>query len=194
MDTKLVREYIRANIDKWYDFAHRFYTEEHISEGSIVLIRGCDKAESWAAAVFHERSTDANVFFNGSLQQLGAGLKLNGSWSRSSSSTECQSSTPSPGLASIESVPSAMQKRCTRECQETVFVRIFKYWRRYKVFRIHKVIRAAASPHNLPRPDQDPSSSILVAQSAQGSEFDNACGPDRYTIVEVDSHSTDLVS
>jgi hypothetical protein len=157
-NTKHVRAYIKDNIDCWYEFARQDFGEEQAPEGSIVLVRGCDKTESWAAAAFTQRSKDASIFFNGGLQGFGPNLKLCGSWSRAASScaelrdSDARQSSPITRLL-LESSPSHLTSKFPPECKECVFVRVFRCWRRFGPLKIPKIIKAGSGPPGFPGND-----------------------------------------
>jgi hypothetical protein len=65
-DTTNVRRYVQKHNDSWYTFARDIgYGAAQLPEGSLVVVRGCDKTASWALASFAKRSRDASIFFNG---------------------------------------------------------------------------------------------------------------------------------
>jgi hypothetical protein len=86
-DNHIVHQYITRHIDSWYDHAWRMgYRDVQAPEGSIVLIKGCDKTGSWAHASFTERAKEASIFFNGGfVKELGVVTRLRGSCARATS-------------------------------------------------------------------------------------------------------------
>jgi hypothetical protein len=167
-DSKRVRTYIRDNIDRWYEFARRDFSEEQAPEGSLVLVYGCDKTESWAAAAFTQSSSGVSVSFNGGMQNQ---IKLCGSWSRIRSpffetrdSDKRQSIPPSQLL--LDAAPITLTSKFPPECKECVFVRVFKCWRRIGLVKIPKLIRAGAGPSTLPGSDGDAEMSPVVPVNA----------------------------
>jgi hypothetical protein len=137
-DSDVVHEYISRHVDSWYEYLRnrRRYGETQAPEGSLVLIKGCDKTSSWAHAAFAERSKEASVFFNGGFVKdtFGGAIKINGSWARSLSAVcrEAPLSTPSnftQPLAPVSNdtmVPSSFPP----DCVYSVFTRIYKFKRR----------------------------------------------------------------
>jgi hypothetical protein len=156
-DTKGVRTYIRDNIDHWYAFARRLFTEEHAPEGSLVLVYGCDKTASWAAAAFAQASSGVSVSFNGGMEGQ---VKLSGSWSQTRSpfletrDSDNRQSIPQLQLL-VDALPSALTSKFPPDCKECVFVRVFKCWRRIGPLKIPKIIKASAGPSILPDSDVD---------------------------------------
>jgi hypothetical protein len=189
-DCKLVNDYIINNIDSWYDFARQFFVERQAPEGSLVLVRGCDRTESWVAAAFTERSVDAGLMFNGGLEP--SGFKLKGSWKQTSYSfpeTRDSEARAAPLTLSIEPTPTVLAAKFPPECRETVFIRVFKCWRRFGRLKIPKIIKAAAGPHDLPDPDGDPGSSAVASGNTSLLEY-MATEP----AVDIDPQQPDFVS
>jgi hypothetical protein len=191
-DCKLVRDYIKRNIDSWYVFARQFFGEEQAPEGSLVLVRGCDKTESWVAAAFTERSVNAGLMFNGGLEPSGPGFKLKGSWKQTTYSfpeTRDSEARAAPLTLSIEPTPTVLAAKFPPECRETVFVRVFKCWRRVGRLKIPKVIKAAAGPHDLPDADGDFRSLAVASGDTSFLEW-----MDSESVVEIDPQQPDFVS
>jgi hypothetical protein len=191
-DCKLVRDYIKNNIDSWYGFARQFFGEEQLPEGSLVLVRGCDKTESWVSAAFTERSIDAGLMFNGGLEPSGPGFKLKGSWKQTSYSfpeTRDSEARAAPLTLSIEPTPTVLAAMFPPECRETVFVRVFKCWRRVRRLKIPKVIKAAAGPHDLPDSDGDPGSLVVAS-----GDYDFVMSMESDLAGDIDPQQPDFVS
>jgi hypothetical protein len=80
-DNDHIDEYISKHIDSWYEYASKLgYRKRQAPQGSIVLIRGCDKTSSWAHATFAERSREGSVSFAGGYFSVGGVVHLKGSW------------------------------------------------------------------------------------------------------------------
>jgi hypothetical protein len=151
-DTTNVRHYIQQHIDHWYAFARNIgYGEAQLPEGSLVLVRGCDKTTSWALAAFAERSRDASIFFNGGYVSAGGlRVKLSGSWT-SSSSAEHRSGPLAETMAHrLIDDDRVSASPFPPECDQCVFVRVWRIRRRVGPLRIPTFIAAAAEPEDLP--------------------------------------------
>jgi hypothetical protein len=147
-DNDHIDEYIRKHIDSWYEYAWTLgYRERQAPEGSIMLIKGCDKTSSWAHATFAERSREASVSFSGGYFNVGGAVHLKGSWIHAVSAIyreaplgerPAQSDTlllnepstiasPSPLMVSNDVPITAI---FPPECVYSVFVRVYRIRRR----------------------------------------------------------------
>ncbi|EIN11258.1 hypothetical protein PUNSTDRAFT_131428 [Punctularia strigosozonata HHB-11173 SS5] len=129
-DSRVVRQYIRDNVDSWYEFANDLGFR--VSEGDIFMVRGCDKTSEWAVAAFAERSADAGISFNGGyVVDAGVRVAVTGSWG---------------WFCSAEHRSGPETAKDPAEFDQTVFIRVWKF-RRFP-FRIPTRISAAAEPRD----------------------------------------------
>jgi hypothetical protein len=152
-DNPVIREYIRKHIDSWYCFARGPACNARVEEGDLVLVRGCDKAASWAFTVFQSRSTEVGTFFKGGYISVGgARVAVRGSWS-SGTASECREG-PGPHFAVPCASPVTENDRNSdchlpSEQHQCLFLRVWKA--RRMPLKIPPIIRAAAEPQQLPQ-------------------------------------------
>jgi hypothetical protein len=150
-----IHEYIIKHIDSWYEFAWRLgYREMQAPEGSIVLIKGCDKTSSWAHATFADQTREASVYFDGGYLNVGGAARLQGSWSRAVSAIyreaplggrEVRATTHS--MHEISRIADSSQGiaqnhllgNFPEECTYSVFARVYRI-RRRSVFGMVKLV------------------------------------------------------
>jgi hypothetical protein len=176
-----IHEYIVKHIDSWYEFAWRLgYCDMQAPEGSLVLIKGCDKTNSWAHATFAERAKEASVFFEGGYLNVGGTVRLQGAWSRAVSAIYREaplggrhvqatilsvhnasgSASLSPGNARIDNPLTGL---FPEDCPYTVFARVYRIKRRSILGMVKSVtveVNGRTSRHQLPR--SPPVSDVIV--------------------------------
>jgi hypothetical protein len=162
------------HIDSWYQYAWRLgYREMQAPEGSIMLIKGCDKTSSWAHATFAERTREASVVFDGGYMNVGGAVRLQGSWSRAVSTIyreaplsgrQVQATTISLSGSSRDSDSSQATARNNNpadnsavfptECVYSIFARVYRIRRRSVLGMVKMVtveVDGRASRHLQPR-------------------------------------------
>jgi hypothetical protein len=171
-NNRFVHEYILKHIDSWYEYAWRLgYGEVQAPEGSIVLIKGCDKTTSWAHATFAERTREASVFFDGGYFNVGGVVRLQGSLSRGVSAiyreaplggqevTANMLPLPQPArianpLHATARNESSLAGLFPEECTYTIFTRVYRIRRRSVLGMVKMVtvdVDGRSSHHRLPR-------------------------------------------
>jgi hypothetical protein len=146
-DSRFVHEYIVKHIDSWYDYAWTLgYGEVQAPEGSIVLIKGCDKTTSWAHATFAERSREGSVHFDGGYFNVGGEVRLQGSWARAVSAINREA--PLDGrdmqatIVPINEVPTVANSVLTNPPNDIPPAAYFPAKRTYTVFaRMYRIRR-----------------------------------------------------
>jgi hypothetical protein len=178
-DTTHLRQYIKQNIDAWYEFAlSQGVGEEQAPEGSITLVYGCDKSASWAVAAFTERSSDGSVFFNGGMiaGASPASPQLRGSWSHLRRVGAEFRDGPAPEIASrpvdTAAAVSGVSGIFPSNCRDPIFVRAFRIKRKMVGLKWPLRIRAGAGPRNLDGGDfpEDPEAPTAIAVSNDDAE------------------------
>lgn len=170
-----IRDYIREHLDSWYIFGRdQGFGEADAPESSIVLVRGCDKSDSWALAAFAERCNSASIFFNGGIYEGTAGIELRGSWRRHTiSSAEHRDGAvkgADHGRRRIDltrsNIWAALGVEPLSTCIDCLFVRVFRCRRRWGPIMIPLQIKAQAGPHQLPpgSPDDCSGSTSITAR------------------------------
>jgi hypothetical protein len=161
-DSQFIQDYMIENVDSWYDFALKCgFGPKQIPEGSIVFIRGCDKAPSFALAAFWKHKKEASISFQGGFVKSGdIRLSLEGSWEKTDAAEYRRGLPKNPELSS--QIPSDEHGRLqfpffAPDCVYTLFTRVYKIKRSRKKLglRVPSKIVAAAGPHQLPRNDDD---------------------------------------
>jgi hypothetical protein len=145
------------------------------TEGSLVLIKGCDKTNSWAHATFAERTKEASVFFEGGYLSVGGTVRLQGAWSRAVSAIYREaplggrhvqatilsvhnasgSASLSPGNARNDNPLTGL---FPEDCPYTVFARVYRIKRRSILGMVKSVtveVNGRSSRHQLPRSVSD---------------------------------------
>jgi hypothetical protein len=196
-NTSIVRDYIRNYLELWYLFARlQGFDDEAAPENSIVLVRGCDKSDSWALAAFAERAQNASIFFNGGIYTGSGGMELRGTWRRHTiSSAEHRDGSvveANAGRRRVDLATSGIWNALGIEpfsaCVDCLFVRVFRCRRRWGPFGIPLRIKAQAGPHELPPRSLDSvTGSQTIVASGPGQDDD-----DEEVEVQLDS-SLDLV-
>jgi hypothetical protein len=155
-DTTDLRQYIKENIDSWYNFVRdQKFGEEQAPEGSITLVYGCDKSASWAVAAFTERSINGSIFFNGGIIAGASPVspQLRGSWSdlRRVGAESREGSTPesASGFIDSEATVSGVSDIFPSNCRHPIFVRTYRIKRKIAGLKWPLRIRAGAGPRNL---------------------------------------------
>jgi hypothetical protein len=164
--SNLVIDYIRQHVDSWYEFADHLQLD--LEDGSIFMVRGCDKTTAWAVAAFSGISRAISFEFHGGyIPLMGVGLSLAGKWANMGS-VEHRSGPPPPPIdtwqernvtpqveeSSPRSSPAMAHMQPSNPPNQTVFLRIWKAKRRR--FRAPRRIRAAAGPRNEDRDSRSP--------------------------------------
>jgi hypothetical protein len=180
-NTETIRNYIRDGLDSWHSFARlKGFGEADAPENSIVLVRGCDKSDSWALAAFAERAQNASIFFNGGIYPGSGGMELRGTWKRhtitSAEHRDGSVTEVNQGRRRVDLTNSAIWNALGIEplsqCIDCLFIRVFRCRRRWGPIAIPLQIKAQAGPHVLPRglPDDDAGSSVVLARVQPGDE------------------------
>jgi hypothetical protein len=82
-----VTKYCKVNMNSWYQFAHDCGFV--VSEGCIVVIRGCDKSTSYASATFWDQTREGSVSLHSELAAEG-GVSIKASWKQAKiAQTQC---------------------------------------------------------------------------------------------------------
>jgi hypothetical protein len=173
-NSSTIRSYIRDYLDSWYLFARRQgFDEVDAPENSIVLVRGCDKSDSWALAAFAQRTQNASIFFNGGIYAGAGGMELRGTWKRHTiSSAEHRDGSVTEinsGRRRVDLNASAIWDVLGIEplstCVDCLFIRVFRCKRRWGPFGIPLQIKAQGGSHELP--PESPKSMTVVVQPQQ---------------------------
>jgi hypothetical protein len=142
-DNAVVRSYISQNIDSWYEYA-RTVRKYDVPEGSLVLIKGCDKTSSWAHAAFTEPCKEARISFSGSLikDYAGSVIALYGSWAPLTPAIcrELPLSRSDHDRLILRNVPPLVTD-FPPECVYTVFARYYECERRSGVGPIKRSVK-----------------------------------------------------
>jgi hypothetical protein len=147
-DNDHVDRYISKHIDSWYEYASRLgYRKRQAPEGSLVLIKGCNKTSSWAHATFSECRKEGTVSFAGGYVNTGGAVHLKGSWTSAVSAihreaplgeqptrsdvllvNELATASRPTTLMVPDDVP--VTEIFPSECVYTIFVRVYRIRRR----------------------------------------------------------------
>jgi hypothetical protein len=111
----------RDYIASWYTFARAHdFEEDQAPIHSIVLIKGCDKAEHWEHATFRGGKKGASITFGASASK-GFVAELSGSWTSTLNLSPFQRKTPPDPRASAPHFDVDPKRH-----NQTVFVRFYK--------------------------------------------------------------------
>jgi hypothetical protein len=169
-DTHNIRDYIRQHISSWYEFAKGPPFHARVSEGDLVLVRGCDKTESWAISVFQQEAAEAGIFFKGGYVTAGSvRVAVKGTWA-SGAANECRAG-PGSSFSPSTALPISQDQWNPRvhlpsEQHQCVFVRVYKA-RRLPFKKIPAILRAAAEPQDMPMDRSNLSDTALLSDVQQ---------------------------
>lgn len=171
-DCRRFRDYIEAHIDSWYDFAdHLGYGP--VPEGSIFMVRGCDKAAEWALAAFQNKTGGAELFFNGAYVMNPAGVRVSvqGSWGHYTSGQHRCGPLADFGLASLPSMERSHLTGADSALpfNQPVFLRIWRV--RRGPIKLLSRVKAAAEPQD-DNADSDQERDIDPCGTAEGTSDD----------------------
>lgn len=164
-------------MDSWYEFGrNQGFDDEVAPENSIVLVRGCDKSDSWALAAFAQRARNASIFFNGGIYTGAGGMELRGTWRqhtissaehRDGSVTELNEGRERRADIAGSGIWKALGIKPLSACVDCLFVRVFRCRRRWGPLSIPLKIKAQAGPHQLPfaSPDDLAGSHMVISKN-----------------------------
>jgi hypothetical protein len=76
-DTDVLRRYVAESVDSWNSMARdRGFGEYLDPKGSVILVTGCDKVQSWESATLHCGAKDASVTFSADTSKPGCPTNL----------------------------------------------------------------------------------------------------------------------
>ncbi|RDX44533.1 hypothetical protein OH76DRAFT_1421293 [Lentinus brumalis] len=144
-----IKRYMAAHIEHWYDFASECLGID-VQEQDILFVSGFTKTFVWAEAAFHSGSAQGELLVAAGCFAPAAGGEFRVTMSRARDASVASRIGPSQRVKK-DYTPMDGAAASEAEFDQCIFLNYHKAKRR-KPWRPLKVIRAAAGPHDLPRP------------------------------------------
>ncbi|KAI0718548.1 hypothetical protein C8T65DRAFT_706737 [Cerioporus squamosus] len=150
-----IKRYMAAHIEHWYGFASERLGID-VQEQDVLFVSGFTKTSVWAEAAFHSGSAQGELLVAaGCFAPAGAGGEFRVTMARARDASVASRIGPSHRVkrdyTPVDSDGAAAGGVVDVEPDQCIFLNYHKAKRR-KPWRPLKVIRAAAGPHELPRP------------------------------------------
>ena len=148
-DNSVWVEYTERNYASWYNYAKET-RHLNLKEDEIILVRGIVKATRWSSTSFLNKGETFQLNYSAGTPYFNIEVET----TDEATDTGSPLSRPSSDYLTGDAATAHVAKDDALEAKNTIFIVPYQVEYRYSlVFRVPKVIKAGAGPHELPPKD-----------------------------------------